>query len=58
MARCPLVDQLFKPHQLVAGLLVGLLDIGAAQVVQLGVEREQHGVVLVHGANPGLNGKS
>ena len=52
------MDQLFEAYQLVAGLLVWVLDVGATQVIQLGVKREQHGVVLVHGADPGLSFKS
>jgi hypothetical protein len=49
----PLVDQLLQANQLVAGLLVGLLGIGAAQAAQLGVEGQQHGMVLVQSAISG-----
>jgi hypothetical protein len=52
------MDQLFEAYQLVAGLLVGVLDVGATKVIQLGVKREQHGVVLVHGTGLGLSLKS
>lgn len=52
-ARNPLVDQLLQANQLVAGLLVGLLGIGAAQAAQLGIEGQQYGMVLVQGAISG-----
>jgi hypothetical protein len=45
-----LVNQLFESHQLVTVLLVGLLGVGVAQVIELRIEGEEHGIVLVHWA--------
>jgi hypothetical protein len=45
-----LVNQLLESHQLVAVLLVGLLGVGAAQVIELSIEGEEHWIVLFHWA--------
>ena len=45
-----MVNQLLESHQLVAVLLVRLLGVGAAQVIELRIEGEEHWIVLFHWA--------
>ena len=45
----PLLDQAFHPDHLVAGLLVGLVRIGAAEGAQGRIQGQQNGVVVLHG---------
>ena len=47
----PLLDQAFHPDHLVAGLLVGLVFIGAAEGTQGSIHGQQNGVIVLHGTS-------
>ena len=48
-SRNPLGDQLFEAYQLVTGLFVGAAVVLVAQSLELGFQRMENGMVVVHG---------
>ena len=47
----PLLDQAFHPNQLIAGLLVGLVCIGATEALERSIQGQQNGVIVLHGTS-------
>lgn len=45
----PLANQLLQPHQSVAALLAGLAPVGFEKRLVLGIQRQQDGMVVMHG---------